>query len=53
MLPIGEIKMELFTQLNEVYVIIAVVTSHVEIFRVGGDQRFGLTEGLRMEILKK
>lgn len=43
----------LFTQLNEVYVIISMVTSHMEAFRVGGDQRFGLIEGLHMEISKK
>lgn len=40
----------LFPQLNEVYVIISMVTSHVEIFGLGGDQMFSLTEGLHMEI---
>lgn len=42
----------LLTQLNEVYVIISMVTSPMEAFRVGGDQRFGLIEGLHMEISK-
>lgn len=42
----------LFTQLNEVYVIISMVTSHIKTFRVGEDQRFGLIEDLHMEIKK-
>lgn len=42
----------LFTQLNEVYVNISMVTRHMEAFRAWGDQRFGLIEGLHMEILK-
>lgn len=42
----------MFTQLNEVYVIISMVTSHIKTFRVGGDQRFGLIERFYMEIKK-
>lgn len=43
----------LFTQLNEVYVIISMVTSPMEAFRVWENQRFGLIEGLHTEISKK
>lgn len=32
--------------------IIFMVIGHRETFRVGGEQRFGLIEGLLMEILK-
>ena len=32
--------------------IISMATGHRKTFRVGGDQRFGLIEGLHMEILK-